>query len=61
MIDYPSHLQWIDGEERRMIDLLTRWADVNSGTRNLEGLHEMLILLEKEFSALGGRNGESRT
>ncbi len=39
-----------------MIDLLTRWADVNSGTRNLPGLQEMLIVLENEFSALGGRS-----
>ena len=37
-----------------MIDLLTRWANVNSGSHNLPGLNEMLALLEEEFSVLGG-------
>ena len=39
-----------------MIDLLTRWANVNSGTQNLPGLNEVLTLLEEEFSKLGGEN-----
>ena len=54
MTDYLPHLQWIDRQERRMIDLLTRWANVNSGSHNLPGLNEMLALLEEEFSVLGG-------
>jgi glutamate carboxypeptidase len=56
MTDYMPHLQWIDGQESRMIDLLTRWANVNSGTQNLPGLNELLTLLEEEFSKLGGEN-----
>jgi glutamate carboxypeptidase len=54
MTDYFSHLKWIDSQERRMIGLLTQWADVNSGTHNLPGLREMLALLEQEFRILGG-------
>jgi glutamate carboxypeptidase len=56
MTDYLPHLQWIDGQESRMIDLLTRWVNVNSGTQNLPGLNEVLTLLEEEFSKLGGEN-----
>ncbi len=37
-----------------MVDLLTRWANVNSGSHNLPGLNDMLALLEQEFSVLGG-------
>jgi len=37
-----------------MIDLLTRWGNVNSGSHNLPGLNEMLGLLEEEFTVLGG-------
>ena len=37
-----------------MVELLTRWANVNSSSHNLPGLKEMLTLLEKEFSGLGG-------
>jgi glutamate carboxypeptidase len=54
MTDYLPYLQWIDRQERRMIDLLTRWANVNSGSRNLPGLNETLGLLEEEFTVLGG-------
>jgi glutamate carboxypeptidase len=54
MTDYLPHLQWIDGQKSRMIDLLTRWANVNSGTQNLQGLNEVLTLLEEEFSKLDG-------
>ena len=56
MTDYLPYLQWIDGQESRMIDLLTRWANVNSGTQNLPGLNEVLTLLEEEFGKLGGEN-----
>lgn len=54
MTDYLSHLQWIDSQKPRMVDFLTQWANVNSGTHNLRGLHEMLSLLEQEFGVLGG-------
>lgn len=56
MTDYLPHLQWIDGQESRMIDLLIRWANVNSGTQNLQGLNEVLALLEEEFSQLSGES-----
>jgi glutamate carboxypeptidase len=54
MTDYPPHIQWIDSQKRRMVDLLVQWANVNSGSHNLLGLHEMLTLLEQEFNVLGG-------
>lgn len=36
-----------------MVELLARWANVNSSSHNLPGLNEMLALLETEFSRLG--------
>jgi glutamate carboxypeptidase len=54
MTGYSEHLRWLDDEQGPMIDLVTRWANVNSGTRNIPGLDTMLGLLDKEFLILGG-------
>ncbi|MEJ2716048.1 MAG: hydrolase [Deltaproteobacteria bacterium] len=58
MNDYSPYLNWIDSRFGRCVDLLTTWANVNSGTYNLSGLEKMCSMLEKEVGALGG---ETRT
>jgi len=37
-----------------MLDQVTRWAAVNSGSRNLDGLAAMAAILGEEFAALPG-------
>ena len=54
MTGYSEHIRWLDDQQGPMIDLVTRWANVNSGSRNIPGLETMLGLLEEEFGILGG-------
>lgn len=54
MTSYAEHLTWIDSQYENMVDLLIRWADTNSGSRNLQGLDAMGTLLREAFSDLGG-------
>ena len=35
---YSDILSWIDSQHQQMILLVTRWAEINSGTGNVEGL-----------------------
>ena len=58
MNDYSPYLYWINTRYGRCVDLLTKWANVNSGSHNLAGLEKMRSILEGEFGALGG---ETRT
>ncbi|HMK36707.1 MAG TPA: hydrolase [Desulfomonilaceae bacterium] len=53
---YESSLNFLDGEYESMCALLLRWADVNTGSRNLAGLERLLELLRSEFEALGGES-----
>lgn len=36
----------------KMLSLLIQWAEINSGSDNLEGLHKMLAVLKQAFSCL---------
>jgi glutamate carboxypeptidase len=49
-----SPLQWIDAQHEQMLDLLTRWARINSGTYNLAGVEKFSADVEAEFASLGG-------
>ena len=51
---YRPMLDWIAGQESRMVQLTTDWANINSGSMNLEGLRKMREVLAKEFAVLGG-------
>ena len=51
---HANTLRWIDQQRDRMIRLVTDWANVNSGTRNLAGLGRMANLLCDSFCELGG-------
>jgi glutamate carboxypeptidase len=52
--DHSPHLHWLAHQQQIMTDLLIRWAEVNSGSRNLPGLDCMLDLVDAEFRVLRG-------
>lgn len=51
---YKQYLTWLDTQHVKMCELLQRWAEVNSWSRNLHGLAKMLSELETELQVLGG-------
>lgn len=51
-------LDKIDQDQEEMTALLIEWANINSGTENLEGLALMLNALKKSFERLGGNMRE---
>lgn len=54
MSEYVNYLKMLDDRTAEMTELLMRWSDINSGTRNLSGLSLMLDSLKDEFGKLGG-------
>lgn len=55
MIDYfLPHLKKIEQQQDTMLSLVKKWANINSGSENLFGLHEMILALKEDFSSLGG-------
>ena len=51
---YLPHLELIDEQHDDMVSLLTSWANIHSGSENLQGLLEMFSALEHAFASLGG-------
>ena len=51
---YKPYLTWLDTQHVTMCELLQRWAEVNSWSRNLPGLARMLSEVETELQVLGG-------
>ncbi len=51
-------LNWIDAQHDRMVELVTRWCNINSGSRNLSGLAVMLAELKEAFAPLNGEMAE---
>ncbi len=49
-----EHLLWLDTQTDAMSELLRRWGDINSGSRNLSGLERMRDAIVTEFSSLEG-------
>jgi glutamate carboxypeptidase len=47
-------LDWIDTQRDVMLRLVSEWAQVNSGTSNIEGIAHLASLVEAEFGSLGG-------
>lgn len=47
-------LEWIDKQQKSMVELLQEWCTINSSSDNLIGLDLMLASLEKEFAGLVG-------
>ena len=52
MTEHSASLKWIESQHEKMIDQITSWASINSGTQNLRGLAEMLGILRRDFSIL---------
>jgi len=48
-------VDWIDSQAHRMIDLVERWANINSASHNINGLERMAVALADAFSPLGGQ------
>ncbi|MES2308478.1 MAG: hydrolase, partial [Verrucomicrobiota bacterium] len=51
-MNLPPSLQLSQADRESMTSLLIEWANINSGSENLEGLNRMLSTLEKEFCRL---------
>jgi glutamate carboxypeptidase len=49
-----SASQWIDSQREQMLQLVTRWAEINSGTHNHAGIARLANDVVKEFASLGG-------
>lgn len=48
------HLDWIDSRREQMVDLVTAWSAINTGSYHLAGLERFATVLATEFSPLGG-------
>src|SRR5438270_5916502 len=55
---YGPFLSWIDHQKEHMIHLTESWANINSSSKNIEGLTTQLRVLKEAFSALGGEMNE---
>ncbi len=54
-MDAPADvLTWIDSQHDRVVELVCRWASINSHTDNLPGLARMADVLQDAFAPLGG-------
>ncbi len=47
------HLRYIDDKKDRMIALVERWANINSGSHNPQGINHMRNALKEAFEPLG--------
>lgn len=52
MDPYSDELNWLYSRRDRMIDQLSRWCEINTGSYNTAGLSRQLDLLKTEFGAL---------
>lgn len=52
MSEHGSVLAWIDQQSDRMRGLVTDWANVNTNTRNLEGLARLAGVLKRHLATL---------
>jgi glutamate carboxypeptidase len=50
----PYFMEIIDNQYDASIDLITKWANINSGTQHLAGLAKMLATLRQDFSSFKG-------
>lgn len=49
---YQPHLDWVASQQDAMLKMTLAWANINSGSYNLDGLATMAAVIEKEFAAL---------
>src|SRR5688572_21950886 len=48
----PINLSWLDSQQNAMTGLLTRLANLNSGSNNLPGLLQVAAEIEEAFTPL---------
>ena len=53
MKELQDVLSWIDGQRVVMVERVVRWANINTGTDNLDGLTKLRGDVASEFSRLG--------
>ncbi|HEV8291020.1 MAG TPA: hypothetical protein VGP94_03830, partial [Tepidisphaeraceae bacterium] len=58
MADYVPYLSWIDSQSQRMVSLVTRLANINSGTYHLAGLHHLSQSIQLAFASLNADTTE---
>lgn len=51
-MDIEKALAWIDRENEKSLELLAKWASINSWSKNSEGLAKMAEVLKEAFSPL---------
>jgi len=49
-----EQLTWINNQHQAMVSLIEKWADINSGSENIQGLNSLLRIMQKDFAILGG-------
>ena len=49
-----DQLRWVDAQHARLCGLVRAWAEINSGSHNLDGLARCTEAVVREFRALGG-------
>lgn len=54
MDQYINYISWIDDKQDTIEKLLVQWANIHSGTDNLNGLSTILSMLKDAFSETGG-------
>jgi glutamate carboxypeptidase len=50
-----DQLRWVDAQHARLCGLVRAWAEINSGTLNLDGLRRCTEAVVKEFRPVGGQ------
>lgn len=53
-VEFQPQLDWIAAQQGAMVQLVEKWANINSGSYNIAGLRHMREVLTSAFSALGG-------
>lgn len=56
MDNHNLELDWIDTQEKTLLDRVRQWVAVNTFSSNIEGLAKLLLILEKSFTILGGES-----
>ncbi len=50
MKEYKTVFNWIESQRKPMVDLVTRWANINTHTFNLNGMNQLVADLEQYLS-----------
>lgn len=58
MLLNPIMIQTIKAKEHTLVETLTQWANINSGSYHLKGLNTMAEVLKHYFSSLGAEASE---